>query len=193
MKQNKKLIWGGAIAAGVLVVFLIILLRSKKAEAAPAKPDPNIEPDPPEVNEPPYVDNPNPENEEPISEPKPDPEPITVKPQDPNPLEPSPDPVKGGYYAVVSGDTMYGICQRAGYAAGQERKNAYKAMLTDERNAWIGKTTDSQGNQILRFNKRFAAVQGYEDKPWAWGTQYVPNTPGKWPVVRVPAAGELSA
>ena len=189
--QSKKIIWGGAIAVSVIVIFLFIMLRSKKASAAPA-PETKPEPDPPEVAEPPYVDNPNPVEEEPISEPKPKPKPVEPKPPEPNPLDPSDDPTKGGYYAVVKGDTMYGICGRAGFAAGQVRKQAYKAMLTDTANAWIGKTTDNDGNQILRFNKRFAAVPGYEDKPWAHGTSYVPNTPGKWPVVRVPTDGELS-
>lgn len=189
--KNKKLLWGIGLA-GVAGIILFLVFRKKNGSSVKTPPESEPITDPPEVNEPPYIDNPNPTTEEPINSPQPEPGPITVKPVGPNPLDPSPEPQKGGYYAVVKKDTMYGINERAGFAKGQELKQAYKAMLTDVKNAWIGKKTDNQGNEVLRFNKRFAAVQGYEDKPWAWGTSYVPNTPGKWPVVRVPLDGELS-
>lgn len=186
-KQNKIVVGAVAAIAGVIVFFLVF---RKKAKADPVRPEPDQpEPKTP-VHELPYIGDPDPVLLDPVESPEPEPDPIEIEISAPDPYNPTGTPTKGRYYAVEKGDTMWQILGRAGFEKGNERHKAYRAMLTHERNAWIG-TEVRGGDEVLRFNQRFEPSAGYEDEEWAWGTDYVPNVRGKWPCVYVIIDGEL--
>ncbi|OGO03076.1 MAG: hypothetical protein A2Y72_03290 [Chloroflexi bacterium RBG_13_53_26] len=184
-----------AIGAGVVAILGLIYFLVVKT---PAKETPTIEPvKEPEkkVEEPPplYADDPNPMPLVPKDPPAPAPLVAVKPPEGANPLAPETTPTQGAYYAVTKGDTMLGILAKAGFQQA-DRHKAYLTMLNHAKNAWIGQTT-LNNEKILRFYQRFAALTGYEVKSWAYMTKWQSQSSSayKWPVVYVPAAGEVSA
>ena len=107
-----------------------------------------------------------------------------------NPDKPVDPPRPGFAYVVKRGDTMIGVCKRAGYV---KPWNAYKAMLADPLNSWQRRgQKDSGGNEILSWNARYECLPG---KHYSYRGQYY-NGPTAgvalgYPVVRVPAVDEV--
>jgi hypothetical protein len=184
-----------AIGAGVVVFFgliYVLLIRkpAKVGEPAIVAKEPEKKPvDPPPL----YSGDPNPMPMVPADPPPPKPVVVVKPPEGPNPLAPEASPAQGKYYAVVKGDTMLGILGKAGFSSTNKHK-AYLVMLNHQKNSWVGQTTLND-EKILRFYQRFAPLAGYETKPWAHMTAWQSQSSSsyKWPVVYVPAAGEVSA
>ena len=103
----------------------------------------------------------------------------------PDPYKATGKPVQGRFYIVKTGDTLTGIMRKAGFNPPVVGANKAKAHF---RNAWIGQHKDWG----LRLVKRFLPMEGKENLPYAWETEFrgVASSSSKFPAVYLPTEGE---